>query len=265
MMKAATRNAMRAHAIAEYPRECVGFVVVDHTGQELYMPGENLAPDPEAGFVTAPQAWADAEDAGRVVAFVHSHPEGSAEPSDADRVSAERLAEQYEPIPWVILEVRRDLDGVVSVPAVLSFTPDGYRAPLVGRTFEHGILDCYTLVRDFYQRELGIVLPDFERADGWWNGDRELYLENFAAAGFVRMPDGAPPKRGDVILMQHLSARTNHAGVFLGDEGLAEEPALFVVKGAMLHHLYGRLSERVLYGGYWRDCTRAILRHREIL
>jgi len=40
----------------------------------------------------------------------------------------------------------------------------------------------------------------------------------------------------------------NHAGVYLGD-------------GIMLHHLYGRLSSRDVYGGYWREVTRLTLRH----
>ena len=30
----------------------------------------------------------------------------------------------------------------------------------------------------------------------------------------------------------------------------------------MLHHLYGRDSERVVYGGFWRESTRAVLRYQ---
>jgi hypothetical protein len=32
----------------------------------------------------------------------------------------------------------------------------------------------------------------------------------------------------------------------------------------MLHHLYGRLSERVVYGGHWQEITRAVLRHKDM-
>ena len=67
---------------------------------------------------------------------------------------------------------------------------------------------------------------------------------------------------GDVVLMQVRSDRANHAGVFLGDEPLAEAPGLHLLPDAMLHHLYGRDSERVVYGGFWRESTRAVLRYQ---
>jgi cell wall-associated NlpC family hydrolase len=41
----------------------------------------------------------------------------------------------------------------------------------------------------------------------------------------------------------------NHAGIYLGD-------------GLMLHHLYGRLSSRDLYGGWYLESTRAVLRYQ---
>ena len=57
----------------------------------------------------------------------------------------------------------------------------------------------------------------------------------------------------------------NHAGVYLGTSGLAEAPDLHTVPNAMLQHLYGRLSDRVVYGGYWQECTRAIVRHKDLM
>lgn len=53
---------------------------------------------------------------------------------------------------------------------------------------------------------------------------------------------------GDVIVMQVRAPVPNHAGVYIGD-------------GLMLHHLYNRLSSRDVYGGYWQECTRIVLRH----
>ena len=63
--------------------------------------------------------------------------------------------------------------------------------------------------------------------------------------------------------MQVRSDRANHAGVFLGAQPLREAPDLFPLPDAMLHHLYGRDSERVVYGGFWREATRVVLRHGE--
>lgn len=123
------------------------------------------------------------------------------------------------------------------------------------------MLDCYSIVRDWYARARGIELPDFEREDGWWEGDQELYLDHFAEAGFRPLTDAEQLQPGDVILMQVQSKRTNHAGIYLGAEPLPERPDLHPLADAMLHHLYGRPSERAVYGGYWRDVTRLVLRH----
>ncbi|PXV60652.1 NlpC/P60 family protein [Dyella jiangningensis] len=151
---------------------------------------------------------------------------------------------------WLIVSVCRDLDGPPVAGEIHQIRPCGYQAPLVGRSFHHGVLDCYTLVRDFYARELGIELPDFARPDGWWDdGHSRLYMDNFRAAGFEPVPEGALLERGDIILMAIRSGNDtpNHAGVYLGDS-------------QMLHHMYGRLSSRDVYGGWYRECTRLVVR-----
>lgn len=109
-------------------------------------------------------------------------------------------------------------DGVPVAGGVVEIEPCGYEAPLVGRPFSHGHLDCIQLVNDYYKRELGIILPNFERHDGWWDDGRsDLYTEGFPKAGFVRV-DGEPRKH-DVLLMQIRSKNRvpNHAAIYLGD------------------------------------------------
>lgn len=257
-MRKNTLAAIRAHAIAEYPRECCGLVVSTPAGRERYVRCRNTAPGTDH-FVMAAEDYAAAEDLGQVVALVHSHPDAPATPSAADRVACEASG-----LPWYIVEVRKGNDGIVATGEVHSFAPEGYQAPLLGRPFAHGVLDCYSIVRDWYQRARGISLPDFAREDGWWEGDQELYLDHFAEAGFRRLDDGETLEPGDVILMQVLSKRTNHAAVYLGAEPLAERPDLYPLADAMLHHLYGRPSSREVYGGYWREITRLVVRHKDL-
>ena len=251
-----TMEAIRQHAMAEYPRECCGLVVMV-ARKERYAPCRNIAPGADH-FALAPDDYAAAEDAGRIVAIVHSHPDDTPAPSEADRVACEATG-----LPWHIVAVARDEAGDVVAGEIRSFTPVGFQAPLLGRQFAHGVLDCYSLVRDWYKRERGVVLPDFVREDGWWEAGRtgDLYMDHYAEAGFRPLAVGEDIAPGDVILMQVRSSRANHAGVFLGSEGLKEAPGLFAVPDAMLHHLYGRQSERAVYGGYWREATRLVLRY----
>jgi proteasome lid subunit RPN8/RPN11 len=243
----ATIEAMRAHALAAYPNEACGLVAVIK-GREQYVPCRNEADSPTQGFVMPGEDYIAVEEAGEITACVHSHPDDSAKASDADRVRCEASG-----LPWYIVAVHRDpADGSTAVAGINSIVPEGYEAPLVGRNFHHGVLDCYTLIRDWYKRERGIELPDFKRPDDWWNdGHSSLYMDHFAEAGFEPYPKDTPLEIGDVILMQIRSGNDvpNHAGVYVGD-------------GKMLHHLLGRLSSRDVYGGQFAEATRIIVRRK---
>lgn len=251
MNKTTLRDVTR-HAVAAYPQECCG-LLVRIGGRLKYLACRNLASSGDQ-FKLCPEDYAAAEDAGEVVAVVHSHPDAPATASEADRVGCEASG-----LPWHILEVRRDDAGQVLAGELVTITPSGYRAPLVGRPFFHGVLDCLTLVQDFYAREFGIELPQYEREDEWWNKGQDLYMQHYEGAGFYPV---STPRHGDLILMQYKAPVANHGGIFLADGLLKSEPGLYPVAGALLHHLYGRDSRRDVYGGQWLEATRLILRHK---
>ncbi|WP_331708723.1 C40 family peptidase [Pandoraea sputorum] len=252
-MNEQTLHDIRIHAAAAYEadkQEACG-LVIEEGGREVYVACTNLAQrNPKTrqyeSFILPADEFADAEDRGRILWVVHTHPDTTADPSIADRVACERSG-----LPWFVMGWPQG--------DTREMHPEGFEAPLVGRPFAHGVLDCYTLIRDWYRLERGVSLPDFDRRDGWWDdGQSDLYTQNFAAAGFADV-DGSPCELheaekclqpGDVIFMQIFSKNgvPNHAGVYVGD-------------GQFLHHLAGRNSGRDVYGGYWRESTRRILRY----
>jgi len=242
-MEQSTLQAIQAHAVAEYPRECCGLVVATTVGEQ-YLPCQNTAETPSEHFRLPAEDYANAEDQGELLAVVHSHPNAPATASHADRVMCEESG-----LPWHIISVGQVTGADPECGDVQTIQPSGYVAPLVGRQFSHGILDCYTLVRDFYERELGIQLSQYDRDDEWWDKGLDLYsLDRLRAEGFDLI-DGEL-KHGDMVLMQIRSPVPNHAGVYLGD-------------GQLLHHMHGRLSEVITYGGMWTERTRYIVRHKE--
>lgn len=225
------RDDALAHAMAEMPREACGLVII-RKGREVYRPCRNLATGDDQ-FTLAPDDYEAAEAEGEIVAVVHSHPFIPATPSQADLVSCEATGLEWH---------------IVSVPNGVwhSFRPSGYVAPLVGRVFCHGVLDCFSTIRDWYAQERGIMLPDFPRSDGWWHRGENLYLDNFGKAGFRVCQD---LHVGAVLLMQIGSPVPNHAAIYLGDDQI-------------LHHVQGRLSSRDIWGGYWRKHCTHILEYR---
>lgn len=253
-MNKASRAAIEAHAISEYPRECCGLLV--RAGRkEIYFPCLNTATTPSEHFRLSPADYAAAEDLGNILAVVHSHPDYPAAPSEADRISCEASG-----LPWHILEVRKGDDDVVRAGELVSFAPVGYQAPLIGRAFSHGVSDCLSIILDFYRREMGIELGNYEREDGWWDRGGNLYLDNLPAAGFVQV---GQLQHGDLVLMQIRSPVPNHAAIYLADGVLKTEPEHYPSAGSILHHLYNRDSKRDVYGGYWSEVTVGYWRHRD--
>jgi proteasome lid subunit RPN8/RPN11 len=222
------------HAAREYPKECCGLVIVAK-GKQRYVACTNTAVGTDQ-FVIDPEDYAAAEEAGDIVAVIHSHVNIPATPSQADLVSCEASG-----LPWFIL----------SFPAGQweELYPNGYKAPYVGRVWSHGVLDCYAIIRDWYANERDLILPEFSRHDEWWLRGENLYEENFDRCGFKQIKRDEL-RTGDLIFMQIGSPVSNHAAIYLGD-------------GIILHHIQNRLSTRDVYGGYWLKNTTRYLRHEK--
>lgn len=223
------------HARKELPRESCGLLIVEK-GHEVYVPCRNISAFPDA-FEIHPHDYAKAEDRGAIIRVIHSHCYSSPRPSEVDKVMCEATR-----VPW----------SIVSVPNGdwFEFEPSGYRAPLIGREWAHGLLDCYSIIRDYYAQELGIQIPDFDREFEWWVKGGNLYIENYEKAGFrqIEMKD---IRKNDVLIMQIMSPVPNHGAVYLGDD-------------MMLHHLSKRLSCRDIFGGYYKKHCVKVLRHEAL-
>ncbi|BEM76408.1 peptidase P60 [Serratia marcescens] len=223
--------AILAHAAAAYPHECCG-LIAQKSRVTRYFPCRNLAEAPEEHFHLAPEDYIAAAEWGTITMVVHSHPDATTQPSELDRLQCDAMA-----LPWVI----------VSWPEgdIRTLEPRGDR-PLVGRQFVLGHADCWSLIRDYYRLERHVLLPNYSVERQWWDLGENLYMDNWQACGFREFT--GDPLPGDVVIMQVQSPVPNHAGVLLAGNML-------------LHHLYGQLSQRVPYGGYWKERTIKIVRY----
>jgi len=219
-------------AKAQIPREACGVVIVE-AGLEVFVPCKNISPYIDM-FDIDPEDYARAEDRGEIIEIFHSHCYGSPQPSIVDKTICEQTGMRW---------------SIVSVPNGdwFEFEPTGYKAPLVGRQWAHGSLDCYSLLQDYYKEKLNIDLPNFDRNFEWWLKGEDLYSKNFELSGF-RVIDPKEIQLHDIILMQLRSPVINHGGVFIGDR-------------MFIHHIHRRLSCRDIWDGYWRKNTIKVVRH----
>lgn len=192
----------------------------------------NAHPEPRNQFRISDDDWLAAEDEGEVTAIFHSHPKGYSVLSANDRRA--QLATGLE---WWLAANGR----------LMKFRPVPH---LLGRKFEHGTSDCYSIFRDAYHL-CGIDLPDFERTNGWWLRGENLYLKNIEANGFhqVEAEDTQP---GDIIIrVPFPGCDPCHAMIYLGD-------------GIVLHHdCQGYISRREPYRLAYMRQTHSIWRHQQ--
>lgn len=229
---AAVLQAAHEHAAACAPQECCGLVIA---GQ--YHPVRNTATDRMA-FVMDAREYADLETRhGPAEAIVHSHVFAPPIPSEGDRAMCEKLG-----LPWLIVSHPLGTHQILE--------PSGFRAPLIGRSWAWGTLDCFGIIKDGMAEYAGIEIPDFQRDWLWWERGQNIIRDHFAEAGFI--PVEGPYQHCDVIGMQVRAPVVNHL-------------ALFLKPDVILHHMMNRLSAREIYGGLWQRMTVLHLRHRDLM
>jgi cell wall-associated NlpC family hydrolase len=131
-----------------------------------------------------------------------------------------------------------------SVPETFENTP-----PFTGRPFIHTKWDCFTLLSDFYKRELNITLPPVEYFDDWWKKGKDFYMQLSGVAGFYPVTE---LKKYDVIAMRINAYVFNHSAIYLGDNKI-------------LHHMGGKFSCIETIRPAYHNLFYGFFRHKELV
>ena len=116
---------------------------------------------------------------------------------------------------------------------------------LIGRQWEYGKFDCFTLMRDWFKLQ-GVELPDFERPNDLEKCD-SIFLQQMPAHGFHQV-DHNRRKPGDVLIMQLGTRTPMHAAILLPDERI-------------LHQRQDSLSAVEPFGRYYVPRVAAVFRY----
>ena len=230
------REDALVHAKDQDPKESCG-LLIDIKGKEKYYPCKNLSSYSQQCFIIDPEDYAKAEDSGKVLAVIHSHPVTPPVASQADMISCEESG-----LIWHIVNPKTEQWGF--------YKPSGYKPPLIGRHWVWGITDCWSLVRDWYKEKLGITLRDWDRPT-----TPEEFIENPMfekcawRTGFRQLRPEEKLENGDLIFMSIMATGLNHVAIFLD--------------GDVLHHLADRISCKEPYNQWLLKCTGMRLRYAQ--
>lgn len=116
---------------------------------------------------------------------------------------------------------------------------------LIGRQWEYGKFDCFTLIRDWFGLE-GIQLPDFPRPEDLETCE-SIFLKHADSLGFqpVLFRKRRP---GDVLIMRLGTATPMHAAIYLQDDQI-------------LHQRQDSLSAVEPLGRYYVSRVEAVFRY----
>jgi proteasome lid subunit RPN8/RPN11 len=235
-------NAWREHAVRMAPDEAVAAILTDGT----LVPLNNVAQDARNYFAVADAEITPLLD--RLAGIIHSHTE--------DTVDGKVVSPTHEPS-----QVDMETQIAYAVPFGISIVQHGSSStpvwwgdqlpirPLLGRNFLHGIMDCFSLVRDWHRLQ-GVYFDDVPRDPDWWDKpDFDLYEDLFEQHGFERVQRVAP-KVGDGFICSLRSDKRNHAGLFVSDQ-------------VFIHHPGESLSLRS-QGVRWRQKIDFMVRHKDL-
>jgi len=246
------KRQMQKEAFAKYPQEACGLLIKKGRAMMLIF-CQNIADEPTLRFVISPVEFAAAEDVGEVMAVWHSHTDESSKPSETDIHACDSIG-----LTWFISSVTKESDELV-FGEIVTLTPKSDNdeiADLVGRPYIYGVYDCYTLMLDYYKKELGIDIDrhgaHYPERTSWNAEGLNLLVDGYAEKGFEQV-NNYDYKVGDVLIIQMSSPVPNHLAIYVGDDRI-------------IHHSYNRLSTSDIYGGsYWQKHTTHHLRHTEMI
>jgi cell wall-associated NlpC family hydrolase len=238
-LKKSTLKKWSDLVLSEYPNEACAFIV----DGDLF-PVKNISDEPTRSFKFSSLERLAAHTKGKVEAFLHSHPYDvkdsnfTHDPSWASH--ADMVSWIADNIPWGIVAT----DGEGLSPMIWYDDSIGAIEPYEGRSFSSGKHDCFSLVRDYYRKELDVRYDNYPRAYGWWDQGEDHYEKNFAEAGFevIDMQDLRP---GDTLLMNVVGPVISHA-------------AIVVDTNKILHHMVNRLSGYDTIAKWHRHVVKAI-------
>ena len=116
---------------------------------------------------------------------------------------------------------------------------------LIGRQWEYGKFDCFTLIRDWFALQ-GIELPDFERPEDLQSCE-SIFLKQALAIGFEQVDYNAR-RPGDVLIMTLGTSTPMHAAILLPNERI-------------LHQRQDSLSAVEPLGRYYVSRVAAVFRY----
>lgn len=193
--------------------EICGFIL-EKDGTPRIFSCQNSALNPHSLFKISAREFLMAENFGNIVAVYHSQFEKD-ELSESDIKNRD-----HHNLPYVLYCLRTN-NFSISYPGQSKSKYDIY----LGRIFDLGKCDCFSLVRDFYLTELKIDIPDFYRQNLWYEEDPIRIEKEARNLGFTLLSPTSKLEKHDILIFSCESRKyPRHFGIYLDGREFLHHP-----------------------------------------
>mgnify|MGYP001218851385 CR=1 FL=1 len=223
------QESIRKYSLENPDKEVCGLILVSGNNTFIYK-CKNIAQNSKKHFELNPFDYLRALDDGRnkIVGFFHS--QKSTLPSPIDIINY-----QNHKLPSYIYSFQSD--------EVFEVTDKHLKYnKYLGRTFEIGVNDCFSLVINYYKDEFNINIFNYPRQDGWYEKNPNIIKDNYKKEGFRLLLNNEPLIEGDI-----LEFFNTHFSIYLDGD-------------LLLHHPRGRYSTIEKFDMPWKNKVTNIYR-----
>jgi len=210
---------VKNHAETTTPEECCGLFISTKDGTKR-LPSKNASPyDKKHSFKIDANSLLIAETSGKIIGYYHSH-------------NSLDTAGVFSELDLKNIRIHRLFSLIYNTARNQFYLLDDYnKAKYIGRAFQIGVSDCYSLLQDYFSKELNIKLSDYKRDSKWFRTSPSIWIKNLDKESFSIVMAGkdfeySKLQPNDVILMFGYDASfPSHGAVFLGNGLILHHPA----------------------------------------
>ena len=229
------KNFIKNHSLKNNPKESCGFIVQDN---EIFkcIPCENIAENSIENFKISPKEYLNIKNKYKKIFYIyHSHTNNNENFSPADISCSEGLC-----LPIIMYSLNSNIFKI--------YEPININKSYIGRYFQIGKYDCYTLIKDFLKNELNIDISaiithytDFIDAQNVFN--KNLSLNFLEKKGFKLIENKESLEKNDILILH--SNLGKHFALYLGNDKILHQPMLSFSKIENYCNFYKRHTELV--------------------
>lgn len=205
------KEKIKAFSLQEPENEICGLLLKEKDNNIKVIKCENYSQNKKHSFSISPFDYIKISVSGEIIGYFHSHNDKFEDFSLIDKIQAES-----HNLTSILYCTFND--------TFKQYIPIHYKNPYIGRNFEIGKNDCFSLFRDYYKNELKIEIQNCERNEKWFEKNENLFEEIYNKENFIKFFDIKELKINDGIIFKMLKNKASHIAIYLGNMNILHHP-----------------------------------------